>query len=154
MVEQGDVQLSLLDEQDFMEVQSDLYPGERIVLCRNPLRCRQAKSSGKPCGRKPKTALKRWSRASTTEDEKTRSGSGFASEKSSTSPYFTLDIREGHFPYTRNEATLPKRQRLTGCMLFEPVWKPHRTHPRSSHPVIAFVRIITHSSYSLRLSNF
>ena len=43
VAEQGDVQLNLLDEQDLMEVESDLYPGEQIVLCRNPLRAQAGK---------------------------------------------------------------------------------------------------------------
>ena len=130
MVEQGDVQLSLLDEQDFMEVQSDLYPGERIVLYRNPLRCRQAKSSGKPYGRKPKTALKRWSRTLKTEDSKTRPESGFASEKSSTN---TRSVRTSRWTFGKNISRIPGiMPPLTGCMPFEPVWKPNRTPRRSS----------------------
>ncbi|MCY4188317.1 MAG: IS1634 family transposase, partial [Bryobacterales bacterium] len=33
----GAVQLSLFDERDLVEVQSDAYPGERLLVCRNPL---------------------------------------------------------------------------------------------------------------------
>ncbi len=34
------LQLSLFDEQGFAEITTAVYPGERIVLCRNPLRAR------------------------------------------------------------------------------------------------------------------
>lgn len=37
LVEQQVIQLSLFDEQDLVEVHSPEYPGERLVVCRNPL---------------------------------------------------------------------------------------------------------------------
>jgi hypothetical protein len=36
LVEQGQLQLSLFDETNLAEVASDRYPGERLVVCRNP----------------------------------------------------------------------------------------------------------------------
>ena len=37
LVESGTVQLSLFDETDLVEVRTDAYPGERLMVCRNPL---------------------------------------------------------------------------------------------------------------------
>ena len=37
LVESGAVQLSLFDEKDLVEIRSDAYPGERLMVCRNPL---------------------------------------------------------------------------------------------------------------------
>jgi len=37
LVEQGDLQLSLFDKRNLGEIYSDLYPGERLVVCHNPL---------------------------------------------------------------------------------------------------------------------
>jgi len=37
LVEDGDLQLSLFDQQDLGEITSDAYPGERLIACRNPL---------------------------------------------------------------------------------------------------------------------
>ena len=37
LVGSGAVQLSLFDERDRVEVRSDAWPGERLVVCRNPL---------------------------------------------------------------------------------------------------------------------
>ena len=37
LVDAGAVQLSLFDEQDLVEVRTDAYPGERLIVCRNPL---------------------------------------------------------------------------------------------------------------------
>ena len=37
LVDSGAVQLSRFDEKDLVEVKSDAYPGERLMVCRNPL---------------------------------------------------------------------------------------------------------------------
>lgn len=37
LVKDGELQLSLFDEQHLAEIASDDYPGERLVVCRNPL---------------------------------------------------------------------------------------------------------------------
>ena len=37
LVESGTVQMSLFDRTDLVEVNSDAYPGERLMVCRNPL---------------------------------------------------------------------------------------------------------------------
>jgi transposase len=37
LVKDGDLQLSLFDQQSLAEIASDDYPGERLVVCRNPL---------------------------------------------------------------------------------------------------------------------
>jgi len=37
LVSNGDLQLSLFDEANLAEITSDDYPGERLVVCRNPL---------------------------------------------------------------------------------------------------------------------
>ncbi len=37
LVESGAVQLSLFDEKDLVELTTDAYPGERLMVCRNPL---------------------------------------------------------------------------------------------------------------------
>jgi transposase len=37
LVKQGSLQLSLFDEQNLAEIESADYPGERLVVCRNPL---------------------------------------------------------------------------------------------------------------------
>jgi len=36
LVEEGDLQLTLFDKQNLAEIQSPLYPGERLVVCFNP----------------------------------------------------------------------------------------------------------------------
>src|ERR1700730_11718815 len=37
LVKDGELQLSLFDQTNLAEIRSDAYPGERLVVCRNPL---------------------------------------------------------------------------------------------------------------------
>ncbi|MGA8745515.1 MAG: IS1634 family transposase [Solirubrobacterales bacterium] len=37
LVKDGELQLSLFDQQNLAEISSDAYPGERLIVCRNPL---------------------------------------------------------------------------------------------------------------------
>ncbi len=37
LVREGDLQLSLFDETNLAEIESEAFPGERLVVCRNPL---------------------------------------------------------------------------------------------------------------------
>ncbi|MCY4240478.1 MAG: IS1634 family transposase [Rhodobacter sp.] len=37
LVEAGDIEMSLFDERDLVEITGDAWPGERLMVCRNPL---------------------------------------------------------------------------------------------------------------------
>jgi transposase len=37
LMKQGEIHLSLFDEKDLAEIESEDYPGERLIVCRNPL---------------------------------------------------------------------------------------------------------------------
>jgi transposase len=37
LAEQKGIQLGIFDERNLREITSDLYPGERLIVCRNPL---------------------------------------------------------------------------------------------------------------------
>ena len=41
LVEAGTVQLSLFEERDLVEIRDDAYPGDRLMVCRNPLPAEQ-----------------------------------------------------------------------------------------------------------------
>ena len=43
LVESGSVQLSLFDQTDLVEIRSPEYPGERLMVCRNPLLAEERK---------------------------------------------------------------------------------------------------------------
>jgi len=60
LVEAGSIQLSLFDTQNLAEVTDPRYPGERLVVCYNPMMAQQrAGANGRSCWR-PRSG--RWSR--------------------------------------------------------------------------------------------
>jgi len=49
LLAEGSLQLSLLDEKNLVEIQSPEYPGERLMVCYNPLLAEERKASGRSC---------------------------------------------------------------------------------------------------------
>lgn len=49
LAEQGYIQLSLFDDIHLMEIYSPDYPGERLIVCRNPYLAKE-RASKDPCG--------------------------------------------------------------------------------------------------------
>ena len=77
--EGGPLQLSLFDERDMAEIASDDYPGERLIVCRNPwrpsARASAPNSSMRPRRRWPRSA-RRPSESAIRSAARTRSASG------------------------------------------------------------------------------
>ena len=120
VVEQENVQMSLFDEQNLMEICSDLYPEDRLVLCRNPLQAQKSKKQREELLVKTEKLLdniveatQRESRTLTCEGQiGVRVGKVIGKYKMR--KFFTIDIQEGHFSYTRNAAAIQKAEQLDG----------------------------------------
>ena len=52
------LQLSLFDEANLAEITSEDYPGERLVVCRNPLSQPSARANARNCWTRPSAALR------------------------------------------------------------------------------------------------
>jgi len=114
LAQAGTIQPSLFDQTNLAEVAHPDYPGERLVVCRNPLRARKrgellaatqveldkvvaAVQAGKlggagPIGVKVGRVLGRFKMAK----------------------HFTLDIADGRFAYTRNQPAIDAEAALDG----------------------------------------
>ncbi len=118
VVEQEGIQMSLFDEQDLVEVCCDLYPKDRLVLCRNPLQAAKSQQTREALLAKTQkeldkiVAATRQCRLKDAGKIGVRAGKVF--EKNKTGKYFNLEIREGHFSYTRNDEAIQKAERLDG----------------------------------------
>ena len=120
LVEQGDLQLSLFDERDLMEIESSEYPGERLVVCRNPTlaedrrRRREALLSDTEKDlAKIATATRRpVNRLTGKENIALRVGKVI--EKRKVGKHFILEISEDSFSYSRNEAKIAAEAALDG----------------------------------------
>ena len=122
LVETGALQLSLFDETNLAEIASERYPGERLVVCRNPHVARER-------------ARKREALLAATEQElaKVRSSvdnprgrlhgkpagqigerAGRVVNRYKMAKHFQLTITDGRFDYQRNEQAISDEAALDG----------------------------------------
>jgi len=122
LVEQGDLQLSLFDETNLAEIASDAYPGERLIVCRNPHVARER-------------ARKRESLLQATERELAKvkasvdnprgrlhgKPAGLIGERAGrvvnrfkVAKHFRLTIEDGRFAYERDEQAIGEEAALDG----------------------------------------
>ncbi len=115
LVEAGDIEMSLFDERDLVEITSDAYPGER--LCRNPLLAEDRKRQELL---EATEALLEPIAAATRRDKRRLKGAGKIGERKVIGKYkmakhFTWSIDDdGVFTYGRDEAAIAAEARLDG----------------------------------------
>jgi Transposase DDE domain len=122
LVDAGDLQLSLFEERNLAEITSEAYPGERLVVCRNPHVARER-------------ARKREALLAATEQELAKvKGSvdnprgrlrgqpaGLIGERAGrvvnrfkVAKHFQLTIEDGHFDYTPRQDSIAAEAALDG----------------------------------------
>jgi transposase len=119
--EDGPLQLSLFDDRDLAEISApEQFPGERLIVCRNPLLAEER-------------SRKREALLATTETDLTRIQAGLrrkgvASKTAAAigvavgavlhrrkmAKHFTLDIHDGHLSWRRNADDIAREARLDG----------------------------------------
>ena len=120
LVEQGNLQLSLLDQRDLATVTSPEYPGERLIVCKNPLLGEQRRRKREEllaateqelekivaATRRPKRRLK--------GKEKIALRLGKVLNRFKMAKHFTFEIAEEGFTYQREEAAIAAEAALDG----------------------------------------
>jgi len=107
LVDQQAIQLSLFDERDLAEVTSSDYPGERLVVCRNPLladeRARKRKELLKAAEKKLDAVVAAVSREKRPLRGKDKIGLRVGRDLKSTKmqKHFELTIKDDSFSYRR-----------------------------------------------------
>jgi transposase len=123
LVEQGVIQLSLFDERNMAEISSETYPGERLIVCRNPLlaedRGRTRKELLDCTERRLKRIEKEVKRRTKTLLTAGEIGLkvGRVVDRYKVSKHFDLDIRDGYFAFTRNEEQITQEAALDGIYI-------------------------------------
>ena len=123
LVEQGAVQLSLFDEQNLAEITSDLYPGERLMVCHNPLLAEDRKRTR---GELLDATEKELARIAA--DVKRRTKTPFTAaeigvkvgkvmNRFKVGKHFVLDIQDGQFTFARNAERIEREARLDGIYI-------------------------------------
>lgn len=130
LVEKGALQLSLLDEQNLAEITSPDYPGERLVVCHNPLleeeraRKRQAllEATEKSLTKIAKDVVRRKKKLLTAAEIGLRVGKVLGRYK--VAKHFDCRIGEGSFTWSRRQEAIEQEAQLDGIYVLrtsEPV---------------------------------
>ena len=120
LVQDGALQLSLFDQRDLAEITSEDFPGERLVVCRNPMLAEER-------ARKRKVLLKATERdldairAATRRDKRRLAGRdriglrvGKVIAKHKMAKHFDIEIAEDSFDFQRNHEHIVQEARLDG----------------------------------------
>lgn len=130
LVTQGSLQLSLFDERDLVEIASPDFPGERLVVCRNPVLAAER-------------ARKRDELLSATEADLARIVASVAAgrlrreaaigvrvggvkDRHHMAKHFELDIAEGSFSYRRLDEAIAAEAALDGLYVIRTSLEPER----------------------------
>ena len=123
LAEVDSIQLGLFDEQDVIEMESDDYPGERLIACRNPLiaeknaqvREELLLATEKELD-KIKTATTREKRALKGAD-KIGVRAGKVLNKFKVGKLFEIEITNSHFAYRRKSEAIEREKILDGVYI-------------------------------------
>ena len=120
LVNQGDLQLSLFDQKNLAEISSHNYPGERLIACYNPLMAEQRKRKRKELLEATEEKLDKIIREVNRRTKKIMDKAtigqkaGRVINKYKMGKHFDLQIRKGHFSYTRKEESIKLEYELDG----------------------------------------
>ena len=123
LVEQGDLQLSLLDQKNLAEISASDYPGERLMVCHNPVldeqrrRKRQAllEATEKSLEKISKDAARRKKKLFTAAEIGVKVGKVLGRYKMG--KHFACKIGEGRFTWSRRAKSIEQEEKLDGIYL-------------------------------------
>ena len=120
LVEQGALQLSLLDQKNLAEISAPDYPGERLMVCHNPVlgeqrrRKRQAllEATEKSLEKIGKEVARRKKKLFTAAEIGVKVGKVLGRYKMG--KHFACQISEGHFTWSRRGESIGQEEKLDG----------------------------------------
>ena len=120
LVEPKGLQLDLFDETGLVEIESDAYPNERLILCRNPLRAKLSTEKRQKLLARTEDELKKVVKAVSRKKNPLR-GAGAIGERVGRwlgrwkmRKFFDIEITDDHFSFARKEADIRKAETLDG----------------------------------------
>jgi transposase len=120
LAEGGSLQMSLFDEHNIAEIKDPQYPGERLVVCYNPLLAEQRRRKRAELLEATEKLLDKVvaqvERRTKTPMPKDEIGIkvGRVLYRHKMGKHFRVTIKEGHFSYKRREDSIRKEQELDG----------------------------------------
>ena len=120
LVQQGVIQLSLFDQQDLAEVYSPDYPGERLIVCRNPLLAEDRARTREELLQATEKELVKIMTATGRKKRPLRGKDqiglrvGKVIHRFKVAKHFILDIGDSRFSYRRDEEKIAEEAKLDG----------------------------------------
>jgi Transposase DDE domain len=120
LLEQGAFQLSLFDERDLAEVTSPEFPGERLVICRNPLLAADRARKRRELLAATESDLGKVTHAVGRQRKPLRGAdqiglaAGAVLNRHKMAKHFALSITDNSFGFVRNTQTIEAESRLDG----------------------------------------
>ncbi|MCP4985099.1 MAG: IS1634 family transposase, partial [Colwellia sp.] len=116
----GPLQLSLFDDRDLAEISDPRYPGERLIVCRNPLLAAERSRKREALLQATEADLTRIAKRVKDRRRRTMSATdiglavGAIRGRKKMAKHFVFDIRDGHFSWSRNGQTIAREAQLDG----------------------------------------
>jgi hypothetical protein len=130
LVEAGDLQLGLFDERNLAEITSPEFPGERLVVCRNPVLAAERARKREALLAATEDALARVAAAVSRGRLRSAAAIGLRAGRvvnaKKMAKHFELDIAEGVFAYHRKEREIAAEAALDGLYVVRTSVPPER----------------------------
>jgi transposase len=120
LVNSGSLQLTLFDERDMAEIQSPDYPGERLMVCKNPLLAEERARKRKDLLEATEKELSRITQATTRISRPLRGQDkigvrvGKVLNRFRVAKYFCVEITDESFVFSRDEARIAQDADIDG----------------------------------------
>jgi len=118
LVETKDLQLSLFDEINLAEITSENYPGERLIVCKNPYLAQERAKNRAQLIDKTEEALilltKRVASGRLKQEAKIGQALGKVANKYKVSKHFKFSVARERFSYSRNKENIEREASLDG----------------------------------------
>ncbi|NLG69489.1 MAG: IS1634 family transposase, partial [Firmicutes bacterium] len=118
LMDQGLIQPALFDERDLAEITSPDYPGERLIVCRNPYLAEERRRTREELLAATEAALARLARRVAAgrlkRPEKIGEAVGRILAKSKMGTHFRCEVGPGRFAYRRDPASIEQEAALDG----------------------------------------
>jgi hypothetical protein len=120
LVERGSLQLSLFDQRDLAEISDPEYPGERLIVCRNPVLAEERARKREALLRATEQELERIVEATTRPKRKLKGKDkiglrvGRVIGKYKVSKHFHIEISDTGFRYQRKVESIEEEAALDG----------------------------------------
>jgi hypothetical protein len=134
LIDAGDLQLSLFDEVNLAEISSEQFPGERLVVCRNPAvaaeraRKRSELLAATETELDKVTAMVQGPRGSLRSADAGKIGQrvGRVVNRYKVAKHFELDIADGHFAHQRKTDQITAEAALDGLYVIRTTCPPEQ----------------------------